>query len=231
MNGVANSTEIDPQVRQLMHEQGAAIEKLVTVECSSSGMWRSMPRSFPQAADMTERRGRAHYREALRIPHPSCRQEPTLRRPAVRHLRAAVLRPLPIGARIKRPARSRTSCSGDVLRSKYSAALQRSGEQDGCIDRRELTLPHATAGVHIEKVIVKPAVTCCIRVVRLRAVPEKTQRRQRSVERANTINKTALDAHHIRGERQSHPCDAGRVAGLERVVRQEPVSGLLSCQK
>ena len=79
--------------------------------------------------------------------------------------------------------------------------------------------------------IVEAAVAGGIGFAGLRRVPEEAKRGERPFERRARVMKAALDTDQIGRQRKSDTRDACRIAGLQRVVGQEAVSGLLSFQK
>jgi len=64
-------------------------------------------------------------------------------------------------------------------------------------------LPGASPGLYVEKVVVKALVARRVAFGALRAVPEKTQRRQRSFYGRGARHKSALDSHRVRCQREA----------------------------
>jgi hypothetical protein len=115
---------------------------------------------------------------------------------------------LPIGAAIERVAKGADFTLVSRTGVEIHSRRQRAGQQEGAIHRRQLALPGATAGLHVEKMIVKPLVAGGVGLGALRALPEKTQRRKRSLHRGGPRHEAALYPDRIRRQRKAGGGDA-----------------------
>lgn len=129
----------------------------------------------------------------------------------------SVLRPSPIASPVERVGEITDFPFLGHLGVEIGCGCQRAGQQERRIDRRQFAVPHAPAGLHVEEMIIEPAIARDVRLLPLRTVREEAQRRQRSRHRGAACPKTAVDSDRIAGKGQSRRSNAGGRAGLRLV--------------
>ena len=135
--------------------------------------------------------------------------KPGLGPPAVGNRRAAVQRPLPV-----RPAVELVGQPADLglllgVGVEVGRAGEHPGEQEGRVDRRQLALPDAATGLHVEEVVVEALVARGIRLRSLRAVAEEAQWSQRDLGGELAGDHAAFDEHRDARQAEPHGGDAG----------------------
>ena len=168
--------------------------------------------------------------QRLVVAFPAVLEEAAFGLPAVRDGRAAVLRPLPIGTAIERVGEGADLMLVGRIRVKVHPCRQRARQQKRAVYRRQFALPGAPAGLHVEKMIVEALVAGRVGFGALRAVPEKTQRRQRSLDRGGARHESALDRHRVGCQREAGGGDAGRPICFG-LVDHQPVGGIRLVEK
>ena len=160
--------------------------------------------------------------QRLVIALPPIWQESALRLPTVRDRRPAILGPLPVDA----PVQLVGQRSDFALVRRFIREIGRRGQharQQKCrIDGGQLTLPNTPSGLHVEKVIIKALVSCCIHSLALGAVPEKPQGSECSFDGLRAGDEATLYANRVGRQGQSHGSYAGGRA-LLGLVRDQPV--------
>src|SRR5664280_3355986 len=96
--------------------------------------------------------------KSLVVPLPPPLEESAFGLPPVRDCRTSVLGPRPVSAAIERVGKGADLLFLGRSRAKVRAGCQRTREQDGAVHGRQLALPGAPAGLHVEKVIVEAVV-------------------------------------------------------------------------
>ena len=151
---------------------------------------------------------------------PAIWQEAAFRLPPERDGAVVDLRPAPVGAPVQRVGQRADFFLLAVAAVEVAGGGQGARQQEGGVDRRQLALPCAAAGLHVEEVIVEAAVAGGVGLGAVRAVPEESQRRQRALDRRGARNEAALDADRVHGQREADGGDAGRPAGRALVDHQ-----------
>ena len=144
----------------------------------------------------------------LTVALPTVVKETTFGFPSLRKRRFAVQRPLPINPEIKRFGELANLGLALSVASKIRGCSEHSGEQQGGIDQRQLTLPDPPAALHLKEVIIETLVTSRVRRFTLRAVREKTERGESSLGGGGARDPAALDSYGVGGQRESDSCDA-----------------------
>ena len=85
---------------------------------------------------------------------------------------------------------------------------QHAGDQDRCVDARELALPGTMARFHIQEVIIKSLIAGGIGRGALLARGKESQNDERALNRLLTRQKAALDADRVDGQRHADRGDA-----------------------
>ena len=137
---------------------------------------------------------------------------------------------MPIGAAIERVAEGADFALVGCIGVEIDPRRQRAGQQEGAIHCRQLALPGAPAGLHVEKMIVEAVVAGGVGLGALRAVPEESQRGQRSFHRGGARDESALYPDRIR--RQRKPV-AAMLAGQSGAVLSitSPLAGFVFVQE
>ena len=176
----------------------------------------------------------------LIISFPAVLQESALGCPSVADGFSPVLRPAPIGSAIERIGQCADLGFGLRVRIEKRRRGQRAGQQKRAVDGRQLALPGSPAGLHIQEVIVKAAISRGVRLRPMRAVPEEAQRCQSAFRGRAPAHESAYDAHRIAGQRKAGGGDAcgpvcfrlvedqavGRVRFMDEVVECLPLQRL-----
>ena len=190
------------------------------------------PRSVACLGKRISGRAYAQYVEEQRfvVAFPSIVEKAAFGLPAVRDSRAFVSRPSPVRTAVQRIGKAANFTLVGCIGVEINARNQRTREQKSTIDRREFALPRAPASLHIEKMIVKTAITGRVRLGALVTRPEETQRRNRSFDRCSTRHESALDSDRISCERES---DRGNACGPIRggLIEHQPVDRIHLIQK
>ena len=149
----------------------------------------------PQPQDIQQQR--------LVVAFPPVVEEAGFRLPAVRHRIPLGLCPLPTGTAVERVVKfmdfALVVATGVVI----GPRRQRASQQESAIQCRQFALPGATAGLHVEKMIVKTLVAGRVRLRPLRAVPEEKQRRQHSLHHGGLRHESAFDADRVAGQSEA----------------------------
>ena len=158
--------------------------------------------------------------QPLVVALPSIAQEAAAGLPTKGHRRAAVLRPVPIGAAVKRVGKFADlailgAVAREILRSGQHARQEKRG-----VDRRKLAIPGALAVVHVEEMVVEALVPRRVCVPALNAVMKESQGRERSLGGVRPGHEAALYANGIGGEGEADGGDAGGPARLGLVGDQ-----------
>lgn len=135
--------------------------------------------------------------QRLIIAFPAVVEKSAFRLPAVRHCCLMVLRPLPIGSAIERVGEGTDVMLVGRIRIKIHSCRQCARQQQRAIHCREFALPGASAGLHVEKMIIEALIAARVGLGALWTVPEKTERGQRSLHRRGTRHKSVLDSHRV----------------------------------
>ena len=150
------------------------------------------------------------------------RDEAVLRAPAVGDRRPAVQGPAPVGSTVELVGQ--TSYLGFLLA--VAVEIGRTGEhareEKGRVDGRQLAVPHAPTGLHVEEVIVEALVAGRVRLGSVRAVAEEAEPSQGDRWREFPCDHASLDEDRKGGQRQADRRDAGR-RGLLGLVADETV--------
>ena len=168
--------------------------------------------------------------QRLVITFPAVFDKSAFRAPAMGDGVAVVLRPLPVRAPVKRVGEGPDLQLLLCLRVKIAAGRQGSRQQESAVHRRQLAMPGAPSGLHVEKVIVKPFVARRIRFGALRSVPEEPQRLKRALQSGGSRHEAALDSHGVDRQREARRGYAGGPVG-RRFVRYQSVERAGFAQK
>ncbi len=227
---VLNTAKVDPEMRKLVREQRSGVQIVISVTVFPP--IRRSPRSV--AALGQRMSGRAEpqdiQQQRLIVAFPTVLEKSAFRLPAMRHRCATVLRPLPIRTAVERVGEGADVRLVGRIRIKIHSCRQCAGQQQRTIHCRQFALPGASAGLHVEKMIKKALIAARIWFGALRAVPEKTQRGQRSRYRSGTPHKSVLDSHRICRQREAGGGNAGRPI-RRGLVDHQPVDWICLMQK
>src|SRR5450759_188578 len=140
--------------------------------------------------------------------------------PPVRDRSSTVLRPRPVSATIERVGKGSYFPVVSRIRVKIRARSQSTGEQNGAVHSRQFALPHAPAGLHVEKMIIEAVITRSVRLGALRAVPEKSQCGENCLDCRRARDEAALDGYRIHRQGEPSGGNAGRPIGRGLVEHQ-----------
>ena len=203
-----------------MREQWPGVEKLPAVD-----RLPLVGRAVGGVALARQRKGRRTEAEQVHqqrfvVAGPGIREEARLGSPAVGDRRAADEHPLPV-----RPTVEFVRQPADLglllgIRVEVGGTGEHPGEEECRVDRRELALPDAPTGLHVEEVVVETLVARCIRLRPLRAVAKEAQCLQRDRGRELAGDHAAFDEHRDGRQSEAHGGDAARSAGIGLVADQ-----------
>ena len=170
-------------------------------------------------------RGRAQpehvENQGLVVTLPAVVQEAEFGHPPLGQGRGIVLGPAPVD-----PLVECLRCIADLglLRAvEIATHRQHAGQQQRGVNQRELAVPHARAGLHVQEMVVKAAVAGCLRIVGLAAREQKAQRNQRLLRRLRAREPATLARDDAAGKGKAHHRDAARCPGA-RSVRDQTVA-------
>jgi hypothetical protein len=158
------------------------------------------------------------HEQGLVVALPMVRDEAILGAPAMGERRPTVQGPAPV-----RSTKELVGQTSD-LRLLLAVAVEvgRTGEhareEEGGIDGRQLAVPHAPTGLHVEEVIVEALVAGRIRLGSVRAVAEESESSEGDRWREFPCDHASLDEDRKGGQRQPDRRDAGRCALLGLVA-------------
>ena len=207
---VLDAAKIDPDVRQLMREQRSGVKIVVSVTVLPS--ISRTPRGVAAVGQRIRGRAERKHVEQQRfvVTLPTILEKAAFGFPAVCQRCALVLGPVPVGAAIERVGERADLLLVGRIRVEILRRRQHSGQQKSAVYGRQLALPGTPPGPHVEKMIIKTLIAGGIRFRAVRTVPEKTQRRERTLHRGGARHESALDAHRIRRQREAGGGNAGR---------------------
>ena len=217
-------------MRELVREERSGVKIVVSVR-----VLPSIGRTPCGVAAVRQRIcGRAERKhveqERFIVTLPTILEEAAFRLPAVRQRCPLILGPVPIGAAIERVGEGADLMLVGRIRVEITSRRQRTGQQKGAVYRRQLALPGAPSGPHVEKMIIKTLIAGGIGLRAVRAVPEETQRRKRTLHRGRTRHEAALDPHRVRCQGEAGGSNAGRPIG-RCLVDDQSVGGICLMQK
>jgi hypothetical protein len=137
---------------------------------------------------------------------------------------------LPIGTPVKRVGEDADFILVGDVRVKIHSRCQRTRQQKGAVNGGQFALPGASAGPHVEKMVIEAMVARSVGFRALRAVPEKPQRVQRSFYCRGARHESALDTDRIAGQGEAGGGDA-RGPIRRGLVDHQPVGGIRLMQK
>src|SRR5438128_9411518 len=110
---------------------------------------------------------------------------------------APILRPAPVGAAVERIGKPADFQFGFVVAIKIGAGCQGTGKQKRCVDRGQLTIPDAAAGLHVKEMVIEALVAGSIGLRPVRRLPEESKRGERPWNRGGARRETTLDSDGI----------------------------------
>src|SRR5258706_7633357 len=104
-----------------------------------------------------------------------------LRLPSLPYGGCAVLHPWPLNSPVEGLRKLADLNFALIGTGEIGTRRQYSGEQERGIDGRQFRFPHASAGLHIKKMVIETLVTRNIPAIALRTGPKKAQRHKRAL--------------------------------------------------
>ena len=152
---IAYAGEIDPGLGIVMNEKRPGIEKLAIVDVLP--LIGRGPRREAVGRQRVRRRRQAQNVEngRLAIALPAIVQKSAFRLPSLPRGRSAAARPLPIDAAVDRIGACADLVLARRVRAEIDARGQHARQQQRGVDQRQFRLPHALAGLHVEKMVVE----------------------------------------------------------------------------
>src|SRR5215207_529364 len=121
----------------------------------------------------------------------------------MRDCQSAVLRPMPIGAFVKRLSEPANLTLIFRVTIEIARRRERAGDQVSGIDRGNLAIHGSAASLHVEEVIVKASIAGRVWFRPMWRFVEESQSRQRAFDCFCSTQIFSLDCNRIRSERKS----------------------------
>jgi hypothetical protein len=153
--GVANAPEIYPEVGELVREQRAGVEDVPPVDIPPSvgrrvcsiALLRQREARRAEAEDVDE--------QGLVVAPPAVRDEAILGAPAMGERRPTVQGPAPVGSPVELVGQPSYLCLLPAVTVEVGRTGEHARAEEGRVDGRQLTVPHAPTGLHVEEMIVE----------------------------------------------------------------------------
>src|SRR3954465_1924844 len=142
--------------------------------------------------------------------------------PAHRDTIALVQRPAPVDALVNEFCERAYLGLGFTLAVEILCCGQNTGDEQSGIDGRQLAIPRAVAGIHMEKMVEEAAIASRVAFRALFGVGEEVQRVEYTLCGFLAADPAALDANRIGRKPEADCGDAGRDA-RDRRVRHKAV--------
>ena len=188
--GVFQPAQIEKGQRILVDEQRVARQ----IDEPASPVERALPVIPHAGGDGVRRRAdRQHVQQQAFVEViPGCIEEAAVRHPAHAHHAPAAAHPVPVDVLVQR-ARQRLHLAAEVL-----PGHQRAGGQQRRVDGRQLAVPHALTGLHVDEVVEETALA-------LHAAADKAAQRQPGARLAGV----GADPAAFHRDRQGGQAEAG----------------------
>ena len=156
---------------------------------------------------------------------PPVAEEAALRRPPHRDGRAAVEGPVPLGPLVERRGALAELPLVRAVAVEVAGGEEGAGQEDRRVDGRELALPRPAPLVHVQEVVVEPAVADAVAGAVLRRVAEKADGGEGEPERPLSAAPPALHGDREGRQQEAGGGDGGWALRI-RTVHHEPAGGV-----